>query len=139
MEIEFVYLRNTLRALRSSFNICPCISDRAGIWQCWFLRRGENRGIRIKSSRSKERTNNKLKPYMTPGLGIETGPHWWEASALTTAPPLERNPWPNPLSSIANPMIRMLRSKSKFSNRTHFSFIKSPFISFIAKSVCRHS
>ena len=23
---------------------------------------------------------------MTPSLGIEPGPHWWEASALTTAP-----------------------------------------------------
>ena len=23
---------------------------------------------------------------MTPGAGIEPGPHWWEASALTTAP-----------------------------------------------------
>ena len=25
---------------------------------------------------------------MTPGPGIEPGPHWWEASALTTAPSL---------------------------------------------------
>ena len=25
---------------------------------------------------------------MTPSLGIEPGPHWWEASALTTAPSL---------------------------------------------------
>ena len=27
-------------------------------------------------------------PYMTPGPGIERAPHWWEASALTTASPL---------------------------------------------------
>jgi len=33
-------------------------------------------------------TNNKLSPPMTPGPGIETEPHWWEASALTTAPSL---------------------------------------------------
>ncbi|XP_068749108.1 uncharacterized protein [Montipora capricornis] len=26
---------------------------------------------------------------MTPALGIEPGPHWWEASALTTAPALQ--------------------------------------------------
>ena len=52
------------------------------------LRRGENRSTRRKTSRSKERTNNKLNPHMTPGPGIEPGPHWWEASALTTAPPL---------------------------------------------------
>ena len=25
---------------------------------------------------------------MTPSLGIEPAPHWWEASALTTAPSL---------------------------------------------------
>ena len=28
---------------------------------------------------------------MTPGPGIEPRPHWWEASALTTAPPLLPN------------------------------------------------
>ena len=32
------------------------------------------------------RTNNKLNPHMTPGLGIEPGPQRWEASALTTTP-----------------------------------------------------
>ena len=26
---------------------------------------------------------------MTPSLGIEPGPHWWEASALTTAASLD--------------------------------------------------
>jgi len=34
------------------------------------------------------RTNNKLNPHMTPGLGNEPGTHWWEASALITAPTL---------------------------------------------------
>ena len=34
------------------------------------------------------RTNNKLNPHMTPSPGIEPGPHWWEESALTTAPSL---------------------------------------------------
>ena len=29
------------------------------------------------------RTNNKLNPHMTPSTGIEPGPHWWGASALT--------------------------------------------------------
>jgi len=37
--------------------------------------------------RARARTNNKLNPHRTPGLGIEPGTHWWEASALTTAPP----------------------------------------------------
>ena len=27
-------------------------------------------------------------PRMTPGPGIEPGPHWWEESTLTTASPL---------------------------------------------------
>ena len=34
------------------------------------------------------RTNNKLNPHMTSSPGIEPGPHWWKASALTTAPSL---------------------------------------------------
>jgi len=27
-------------------------------------------------------------PHMTPGPAIKRGPHWWEASALTTGPSL---------------------------------------------------
>ena len=34
------------------------------------------------------RTNNKLNPHLRPRLGIEAGPHWWEASVFTTAPSL---------------------------------------------------
>ena len=37
---------------------------------------------------AEKRTNKKLNPHMTSSLGIEPGPHWWEASALTTAPSL---------------------------------------------------
>ena len=37
---------------------------------------------------AKERTNNKLNPHMVSTTGFEPGPHWWEASALTTAPSL---------------------------------------------------
>ena len=37
---------------------------------------------------AKTRTDNKLNPLMTPSPGIEPGPHWWEASTLTTAPSL---------------------------------------------------
>ena len=32
------------------------------------------------------RTNNKLNPHLMLSPGIESGPHWWEASALTTVP-----------------------------------------------------
>ena len=37
---------------------------------------------------ARTRTNNKLNPHMTPSPGIKPGPHWWEVSALTTAPSL---------------------------------------------------
>ena len=35
-----------------------------------------------------EKKTTKLNPHMTPSLEIEPGPHWWEASALTTTPSL---------------------------------------------------
>ena len=65
-------------------------TDSVSNWnlECWFLRREENRRTRRKTLGARERTNNKLNPHMTPGPGIEPVPHWWEASALTTAPPL---------------------------------------------------
>ena len=41
-----------------------------------------------KPLRARERTNNKLDPHMASTPGFELKPHWWEASALTTAPSL---------------------------------------------------
>ena len=38
------------------------------------------------SEQGREPTTNST--HMTLGSGIKPGPHWWEASALTTAPPL---------------------------------------------------
>ena len=43
----------------------------------------ENRSTRRKPLGAEQRTN-KLNPHITPDLGIEPGPHWLEASALTT-------------------------------------------------------
>ena len=37
---------------------------------------------------ARKRTTNKFNPHMTPGLGIDPGSHWWEASVFTTAPSL---------------------------------------------------
>ena len=37
---------------------------------------------------AKDRTNNKLNPHMASTPGFQPGPQWWEASALTTAPPM---------------------------------------------------
>ena len=36
--------------------------DRIGIWKCWFLRKGENRSTRRKTSRSKEENQQQTKP-----------------------------------------------------------------------------
>ena len=41
-----------------------------------------------KNPRSRVENQHKLKPLMASGPGIEPGPHWWEARALTTAPTL---------------------------------------------------
>ena len=41
-----------------------------------FWGKGNSGVLREKTSRSKERTNNKLNPHMTPGRGIEPRPHW---------------------------------------------------------------
>ena len=44
--------------------------------------------IQVKKKKKRTRTNNKLNPHMILGPGVEPGPHWWEASALATAPSL---------------------------------------------------
>ena len=48
---------------------------------------GGNRSTRRKPLGAEQRTN-KFNPHTMPNPGIEPGPHWWEASALTTAPSL---------------------------------------------------
>ena len=52
------------------------------------MRRGEYQGTGEKSLRARTITSDKLNPHLMLNLGIEPGPHWWEASALTTAPSL---------------------------------------------------
>ena len=70
----------------------PLFPGRIGIWKlCWFLWREENRSTRRKTLRGGTRTNNKLNPHKTLRPEIKPGPHWWEASALTTAPSLLPN------------------------------------------------
>ena len=53
-----------------------------------FEERGKPEYPEEKRLGAKERTNNKLNPHMASTPGFEPGPHRWEASALTTAPPL---------------------------------------------------
>ena len=68
--------------------IVHCIRIELEFGKCWFLWRGENRSTGEKPLRAEKRTNSKLNPHMTPRPGIEPEPHWWEASALITAPSL---------------------------------------------------
>ena len=46
---------------------CPCILDRIGIWKCWFLRRGENRSTRRKTSRSRVENQQQTQPTYQAG------------------------------------------------------------------------
>ena len=56
------------------------------------MKRGENRSTRRKTSRSKGENQQQTQPtygvHMAWTPGFEPRPHWWEASALTTASPL---------------------------------------------------
>ena len=65
------------------------LQDRIGIWMCWFLRRGENQSTQRKTSWDQQQTQP---TYMTARSGVQPGPHWWEASALTTVPSLLPHP-----------------------------------------------
>ena len=51
-----------------------------------FEERGKPEYPEEKPLAARERTNNKLNPHIASTPGYEPGPHWWEASALTTAP-----------------------------------------------------
>ena len=56
----------THETLRSK--TCSCTPDLIGIWKCWFLRRGENRSTRRKTSRSKDENQQQthIWHHMTP-------------------------------------------------------------------------
>ena len=49
-----ICLPKKLLGARQLFKTCSCAPDLTGIWKCWFLRRGENRSTRRKTSRSKD-------------------------------------------------------------------------------------
>ena len=68
--------------------MCLCVPDRIGIWKVFFKERGKPEYPEKNTFAAKERTNNKLKPHMVSTPGFIPRPHWWEASALTAAPPL---------------------------------------------------
>ena len=46
--------------------------DRIGIWKCWFLRRGENRSTRRKTSQSKDENQQQTQPTYDAESGNRT-------------------------------------------------------------------
>ena len=87
LELEFgiwnlsAYPRNTLRALRSSFNMCPCIPDRIEFGSVGFEERGTPE-CPEKNLSEKGGNQQQTQPTYDSGAGIEPGPHWWEASCF---------------------------------------------------------
>ena len=65
----------THEALRSSYEFvqtCSSVPDRIGIWKFWFLRRGENRSTRRKTSRGKGENQQQTQPTYGVDAGIWT-------------------------------------------------------------------
>jgi len=56
-----------------------------------FLGEGKTGVPREKPLGAEWKTNDKPNPHMKPSLGIKPKTHWWEASALTTAPDFNVN------------------------------------------------
>ena len=69
-QIKLLYLSvnvfSTFALIRSLFQA------RIGIWKCWFLRRGENRSTRRKTSRSREENQQQTEPTYDAGSGNRT-------------------------------------------------------------------
>ena len=68
-------------------HLWPSDSGSIGIGNVCFREEGKTGVPEEKPLGAKTRTNNKLNPHMTPSPGIEPGPHWWEASALSASQP----------------------------------------------------
>ena len=81
----------------------PHIPNQTENLECWFFWREENQRTWRKTVGARERTNNKLNPHVTPGWGIKPGPHWWEASEITTAPSLLSGNTTQCPSQVLNP------------------------------------
>ena len=76
-----------LGVLKNSLKLC--VPDGIGIRSFWFLRRGESRSNRRKTSRSKGENQQQTQPThvaLTPGF--EPARHCWKTSDLTTGPSL---------------------------------------------------
>ena len=71
----------------------------------------ENRSTRSKTSRSKEKTDNKLNPHMTAGSGIEPGTHCWKLRRVLSTLSLPCSPKVT-LRILLRQSIRLLKLSS---------------------------
>ena len=60
------------RSSKNSFKRGRAFPDRIGIWKCWFLKRGENRSTRRKTSRSRVENQQQTQPTYDAGSGNRT-------------------------------------------------------------------
>ena len=93
MTTEKVQLNSDLEVAHPCSGSSFTIPGRIGIWNLKiimlsFEERGKPKYPEKKLLGAKERTNHKLNPHVASTPGFEPGPHWWEATALTTATPL---------------------------------------------------
>ena len=79
---KITIFRQDATSALAGFHAGPLSWSGIGIWRCWLLRRQENRRTRRKTlGATREPTTNST--HIWQRAGIEPGPHWWEASALT--------------------------------------------------------
>ena len=79
-------MRVTLNSLFTDNPVALTFQIQLEFGNVGFLGKGKTGVPGEKPLGARKRTNNKPNPHMTPSPGIETGSHWWEANALTTAP-----------------------------------------------------
>ena len=73
--------------------------DRIGIWKCWFLRRGENRNTRRKTSQSKEDNQQQTRPIYDAGSGNRTRDTFVEGE--------RSHHCANPVPSLCHPCMKV--------------------------------
>ena len=86
--------------------------DRIGIWKCWFLRRGENRSTRRKTSRSKDENQQQTQPTFDAESGNRTRATLVGGKCSTTASsllPREQIELSHPTGKFPVNVLQLLR------------------------------
>ena len=73
ISLNVIYLSKEHQGVhKNSFRNVRAFQNRIGIWKCWFLRRGENRSTRRKTSRSRVENQQQTQPTYDAGSGNRT-------------------------------------------------------------------